>query len=74
MIGPYRPLRRSAYAHNYAHMVPIRKMAMPASPRRATNLSLDSEVLEKARAMDINISRAAEDGVRRAISREEAKR
>lgn len=74
MIGPYRPLRRSSYAHNYAHMVAIRKMAMPASPRRAINLSIDSEVLEKARAMNINISRAAEDGVRRAISREEAKR
>jgi antitoxin CcdA len=46
---------------------------MPATTRRATNLSIDSEVLEKARELNINLSRAAEEGVRRAISREEAK-
>jgi antitoxin CcdA len=74
MTGAYRPIRRSLYAHDHAHILRLRRTAMPANPRRATNLSIDSEVLEKARAMNINISRAAEDGVRRAISREEAKR
>jgi antitoxin CcdA len=47
---------------------------MSANVRRATNLSIDAEVLEKARDLKINVSRAAEDGVRRAILREEAKR
>ena len=47
---------------------------MPSTPRRATNLSIDAEVVEKARELKINVSRAAEEGVRRAISREEAKR
>jgi antitoxin CcdA len=44
------------------------------STRRATNLSIDAAVLEKARELKINVSRAAEEGVRRAISRQEAKR
>jgi antitoxin CcdA len=46
---------------------------MSTNARRAANLSIDAEVLEKARALKINVSRAAEEGVRRAISREEAK-
>ncbi len=47
---------------------------MSSTTRRAANLSIDTRVLEKARALNINISRAAEEGVRRAITREEAKR
>jgi antitoxin CcdA len=46
---------------------------MSTPTRRPTNLSIDAEVLDKARTMRINVSRAAEEGVRRAISREEAK-
>ena len=46
---------------------------MPENSRRAANLSIDAAVIEKARSLKINLSRAAEDGVRRAISREEAK-
>lgn len=47
---------------------------MSENVRRPTNLSIDAVVLDTARAMNIDLSRAAEDGVRRAISREEAKR
>jgi antitoxin CcdA len=43
---------------------------MSHSPRKAANLSLDSELVSQARELDINISRAAEDGIERAIRRE----
>ena len=41
--------------------------------RKSTNLSLDQSLLADARALNINLSRAAEDGIRSAVtkSREE---
>lgn len=36
-------------------------------PRRAANLSLDPGLLAEARALGVNISRAAEDGLRSAV-------
>ena len=36
--------------------------------RKPTNLSIDSNLLEEARAMDVNLSRAAEEGVKAAIA------
>lgn len=35
--------------------------------RKATSLSLDPELLAEARALSINVSQAAEDGLTRAI-------
>ena len=46
---------------------------MPASSRRAANLSLDADLLVEARAMKINLSRAAEDGIARAVTAEKAR-
>ncbi len=46
---------------------------MPAA-RRATNLSIDAEIFEEARALDINLSGAAQEGIQRAISAEKARR
>lgn len=40
---------------------------MGAHPRKATNLSLDAELLRDARALGLNVSRAAEDGLRAAV-------
>jgi len=40
---------------------------MNAHTRKPTNLSLDSHLLSEAKALKINVSRAAEDGVRRAV-------
>jgi len=34
--------------------------------RRAANLSIDAELLADAKALDINVSRAAETGIARA--------
>ena len=42
--------------------------------RRAANLSIDAVLLEEARALDINLSGAAQDGIRSAISAEKARR
>ena len=40
---------------------------MGAEPRKAANLSLDVSLLSEARALGINLSRAAEDGLRVAV-------
>lgn len=37
------------------------------APRKATNLSLDADLLRDARALDINLSRAAEAGLTEAV-------
>ena len=41
--------------------------------RKATNLSLEAELVAEARRLGISLSRAAEDGLRRAVA-EAAKR
>ncbi|WP_188064546.1 type II toxin-antitoxin system CcdA family antitoxin [Sphingobium sp. KCTC 72723] len=38
--------------------------------RKATNLSLDSALVEDARALGINLSRACEEGLRKEIAAE----
>jgi len=43
---------------------------VPRSTRKAANLSLDAELVASARELDINISRAAEDGIAQAIKAE----
>lgn len=37
------------------------------APRKPTNLSLDPRLLEEARALGVNLSRAAETGLREAV-------
>lgn len=41
---------------------------MSQAARKHTNLSMDSELVEEARSLKINLSRAAEDGLRLAIA------
>lgn len=45
-----------------------------AASRRAANLTLDGNLLDEARAMNINLSRAAELGIARAVAAEKAAR
>lgn len=40
---------------------------MNAQTRKPTNLSLDSALLSEAKALKVNLSRAAEEGVRAAV-------
>lgn len=42
--------------------------------RRPSNLSLDADLVAEARALDINVSRAAEQGLARAVSEEKTRR
>ena len=49
-------------------------MAKPASSRKATNISLDPDLLDQARALDINISRACERGLIEQVARVRAER
>ncbi|MFP7674582.1 type II toxin-antitoxin system CcdA family antitoxin [Marivita sp. S0852] len=41
---------------------------MNSQPRKPTNLSLDASLLSEAKALNVNLSRAAEDGVRHAVA------
>jgi antitoxin CcdA len=41
---------------------------MNAQARKPTNLSLDSLLLTEAKALKVNLSRAAEEGVRAAVA------
>ena len=43
---------------------------MPQTRRKAANLSLDSELISQARELNLNVSKAAEDGLRLAIKSE----
>ena len=45
-----------------------------AEARRATNLSLDADLLDEAKALKINLSQAAQVGIRAAVSSEKARR
>jgi antitoxin CcdA len=47
---------------------------MPSPSRKAANLSLNSELLAQARALDINLSRAAEEGIAKAVKTERERR
>lgn len=40
---------------------------MNAPARKRTNLTLDADLVETAREMNVNVSRAAEEGLRRAV-------
>lgn len=47
----------------------------PGSPgKRATNLTLSADVLEAAKAMDINISQVCDSHLREVVRREQARR
>lgn len=51
---------------------------MPAKPesksRKAANLSIDASILADAKALDINVSRAAEAGIADAVRAEKNRR
>ena len=42
--------------------------------RKAANLSIDANVLADAKALDINVSRAAETGIAEAVRKEKGRR
>ena len=45
---------------------------MTAPSRKPANLSLDSSLISEAKALNINLSRAAEQGVRAAVAKARA--
>ncbi|WP_170416063.1 type II toxin-antitoxin system CcdA family antitoxin [Ruegeria atlantica] len=47
---------------------------MNAQTRKPTNLSLDSALLSEAKALKVNLSRAAEEGVRAAVTAAKSER
>ena len=44
------------------------------SPRRATSMTLDAALLDEARALGVNLSRAAEEGLLAAVKAERKRR
>jgi len=55
---------------------PVRRVVRSPSqsPRRATNLSLSADVLEAAKALDINISQTCDEYLRKVVKEEQARR
>ncbi len=49
-------------------------MPVAGSRKKPTNLSLDEALLEEARALNVNLSRAAEVGLRREIAHAKSER
>lgn len=49
-------------------------MRTPTGPRKATNLSISRDLLEEARTLDINLSKACELGLRMEIDAIKARR
>jgi antitoxin CcdA len=47
-------------------------MQNQAAPRKPTNLTLDSSLLTEARSLGVNLSQAAEAGLRRAVAEAKA--
>jgi antitoxin CcdA len=48
--------------------------AMPSTTRRQTSLTLDRALLDEARVLGVNVSRAAEDGLAQAVRAARARR
>lgn len=44
-----------------------------SAARKSTNLTVDAQLIAQARELDINISRAAEDGIAKAVAVERAR-
>jgi antitoxin CcdA len=55
-------------------MEPRMGKALEVRPRKSTNVTLPPEVLERAKQLGINLSRASERGVREEIQEAEARR
>jgi antitoxin CcdA len=55
-------------------MEPHMGKALEVRPRKSTNVTLPPEVLERAKQLGINLSRASERGVREEIQEAEARR
>jgi antitoxin CcdA len=53
----------------YTHSGDMNKIVKSAQSRkRSTNLTLSDNLVEEARALDVNLSQAAEDGIARAVT------
>jgi antitoxin CcdA len=62
-------------AYKFVHYyLETRRSHMNAQPKKATNLTLDASLIEEARALDVNLSRAAEEGLRQAVRQARADR
>lgn len=50
------------------HIVAKGGLSMNSQPRKPTNVSLDAALLTEAKGLKVNLSRAAEEGVRSAVA------
>jgi antitoxin CcdA len=57
-----------------AHPTDLRPVYDPRAPKRATNLSINSDLLAMARELDINLSATMETALGSAVKRERRKR
>ncbi|MGH6913465.1 MAG: type II toxin-antitoxin system CcdA family antitoxin [Geminicoccaceae bacterium] len=72
--------RLNAHAHAHTLDRPARSMTMavpvcdPAAPKKAVNLSLNSDLLRQARELKINLSKALEESLVQILREERARR
>ena len=48
--------------------------SVPKSQRKSVNISIESRLIEEAKELGINISRAAEESIEKAVSEEKSRR
>ncbi|WP_338061678.1 type II toxin-antitoxin system CcdA family antitoxin [Sphingomonas panacisoli] len=63
---------RILFAHKECEMPSLRENRSPF--RRPTNVSLDAKLVEEAKELGINVSRASEEGVAREVKAERERR
>lgn len=52
----------------------VNSIHTPTSTKKATNITLDGDLLREARDLGVNVSRAAEQGVQQAVAHMRAER
>jgi len=67
---PARPFRGPEPVKHNGHIGP----GLKPGPKRAVNVSVDAQILKVAKEMEINLSQALEDTLRRATEDERARR
>jgi len=62
---------RINYAHHFYETAMLTDTNVPRRRKKATNLSIDNDLLERARRLKLNLSQAVEAGLAEAIRRHE---
>src|SRR5690606_42122948 len=76
-LFPYTTLFRSNYAHKLRGITerleaPMTELYNAAAPKKAANLSINSDLLRKSRELNINLSATLEQALKEELSKRKA--